>query len=168
MGVYNKSLTATVYVINENKVLLHQHKKYHTWFPVGGHIEPDELPHIAAKREALEEAGLDITLVDMNDDCFNVGRVERIPMPVAIYHEGINSSEEFVDFVYIALADNTLASAAEGESAEFRWFSMRELTDTNEDIKLHIRNTAIRCLSYIMKRNGDSIGEEYFTDDENM
>ena len=27
---YNKSITATVYVINQDKVLLHEHKKYHT------------------------------------------------------------------------------------------------------------------------------------------
>lgn len=38
---YNKSITATVYVINDGKVLLHEHKKYHTWFPLGGHIEAD-------------------------------------------------------------------------------------------------------------------------------
>ena len=29
---YNKSITATVYVINDGKVLLHQHKKYKTGF----------------------------------------------------------------------------------------------------------------------------------------
>ena len=48
---YNKSITATVYVINDGKVLLHQHKKYKTWFPLGGHIEEDEFPHEAAIRE---------------------------------------------------------------------------------------------------------------------
>ena len=47
---YNKSITATVYVINDGKVLLHQHKKYKTWFPLGGHIEEDEFPHEAAIR----------------------------------------------------------------------------------------------------------------------
>lgn len=55
---FNRSLTATVYIINESKVLLHNHKKYNTLFPVGGHIEADELPHEAALREAYEESGL--------------------------------------------------------------------------------------------------------------
>ncbi len=168
MGKYNKSLTATVYIINENKVLLHQHRKYHTWFPVGGHIEADELPHNAAKREVKEETGLDVSIIDMSSDCFNVGRVVRVPLPVAVYHEGINSGEEFLDFIYIALTDTSELKGEDGESTVFRWFSIKELLDKNEDIKLHIRNTAIRCLSYIMKKNRADFSEEYFTDDENL
>jgi len=31
-------------------------------FPVGGHIEADELPHEAALREAYEESGLQVKL----------------------------------------------------------------------------------------------------------
>ena len=42
--LYEKSLTSTVYVIHEDKVPLHMHKKFNTWFPVGGHLEPNELP----------------------------------------------------------------------------------------------------------------------------
>ena len=45
---YNKSISATVYVVNDGKVLLHLHKKYKTWFPLGGHVEADEFPHEAA------------------------------------------------------------------------------------------------------------------------
>lgn len=40
----SRSITATVYIVKENKVLLHRHKKYNTLFPVGGHIKSDELP----------------------------------------------------------------------------------------------------------------------------
>ena len=58
---YNKSITATVYVINDGKVLLHQHKKYNTWFPLGGHIEENEFPHEAAIREVKEELGIDLS-----------------------------------------------------------------------------------------------------------
>lgn len=39
-----KSMTATVYVTNNDKVLLHTHKKYNSLFPVGGHLEEGELP----------------------------------------------------------------------------------------------------------------------------
>ena len=51
-----------MYVINNNRVLLHLHKRYNTWFPVGGHFEEDELPHEAAVREVKEESGFDVTL----------------------------------------------------------------------------------------------------------
>ncbi len=31
--------TASVYVVYENKVLLHKHKKLGVWLPPGGHVE---------------------------------------------------------------------------------------------------------------------------------
>ena len=52
---YNRSITATVYVVNGDAVLLHKHKKYKTWFALGGHVEADELPHEAALREVQPE-----------------------------------------------------------------------------------------------------------------
>ena len=41
--------------VKRHKVLLHMHKKHNSLFPVGGHMNPDELPHEAAIREAYEE-----------------------------------------------------------------------------------------------------------------
>lgn len=54
----NRNITATVYIFNENKVLLHMHKKYKSLFPIGGHMEKDELPIEIASREIKEETGL--------------------------------------------------------------------------------------------------------------
>lgn len=145
---YNKTLTSTVYIINNDRVLLHMHKKYNTWFPVGGHIEADELPHEAAIREAMEESGLNISLICNNNDSFSIGLVERIPNPIAIYREGIGSDEEFLDFIYVGIADSDTLNPRINESNTFRWFSMKELQNKDEKIKIHIRNTAIRCLLY--------------------
>ena len=55
--------TVSVYVVHENKVLLHIHKVLGIWLPPGGHIELDEDPNEAAVREAKEETGLDIELI---------------------------------------------------------------------------------------------------------
>lgn len=159
---YNKSLTATVYVINNDRVLLHMHKKYKTWFPVGGHLEPDELPHEAAIREAKEESGLEIRIFEKEPDAFSIGLVKRIPRPVAVYNEGIHGDEEFLDFIYAATADEALPHTAENESDVFRWFTIKELLSENENIKIHIRNTALRCLYYV---NGQS-EREYFPETE--
>lgn len=74
----NRTLTATVYIINGDKVLLHKHKKYNTLFPVGGHIEADELPHEAALREAYEESGLKVKLYN-NEEQLELGRVQQLP-----------------------------------------------------------------------------------------
>ena len=100
---YNKSITATVYVINDGKVLLHQHKKYNTWFPLGGHIEENEFPHEAAIREVKEESGFDVKLMDTElAPHIELARVRRIPSPFCLLHEGIGGEENFFDFIYIA------------------------------------------------------------------
>lgn len=144
---YNKSITATVYIVNNEKVLLHKHKKYNTWFPVGGHLEPDELPHQAAIREAKEETGLDITLVKTeNVSYFNIGRVDRLPTPFCLYHEG-DVEEQFLDFIYIGKTTQTEFSPMISESKELRWFSINELE--SENIKVHVKNTAITVLDYL-------------------
>ena len=51
------------YIVYEDKVLLIHHRKLDLWLPVGGHIDPDEVPDDAMIREAKEEVGLDITLI---------------------------------------------------------------------------------------------------------
>ena len=148
--LYEKSLTSTVYVIHEDKVLLHMHKRFNTWFPVGGHLEPNELPHTAAIREAKEESGLDVELINMNSDTFSIGRVERVPSPYAIYYEGIGHEEEYLDFIYIATTTAKNPVSGKGESHTFRWFSLEELMDDKNDIKIHVRNTAIKCIEYVL------------------
>lgn len=138
---YNKSITATVYVINDGRVLLHMHKKYNTWFAVGGHLEPDELPHEAALREVKEETGLDVELVGDITHTRDIGRVERVTQPFCIYHEG-DVTEQFLDFIYIAVAKTDSLCPATGESEHLRWFGRKEIEDSDE-IKIHIKSTAL-------------------------
>ena len=147
---YGKSLTATVYTVCNGRVLLHLHKKYNTWFPVGGHLEANELPHIAALREAKEECGLSVTLIDARkeDQTLDLGRVVRIPSPFLICHEGIGHDEEFLDFIYIATSDSDKVSSGEGESRTFRWFTLAELENQAEDLTPHVRSTAIAALKF--------------------
>ncbi len=35
----DKTVTASVYVVYKNKVLLHNHKRYNTLFPLGGKMD---------------------------------------------------------------------------------------------------------------------------------
>lgn len=43
--IIKRSITSSVYVVNNNKVLLHKHKKYNTLFPLGGKMNEEEVPH---------------------------------------------------------------------------------------------------------------------------
>ena len=154
---FDKSITATVYIVENNKVLLHMHKKYKTQFPVGGHVESDEFPYQAAIREAKEESGFDVELVKTEiAENYDIGRVERIPMPFCTYQCG--SEKEFYDFSFIATIKSGELSPADGESTEFRWFGREELEKTNE-VKVHIRNTALAVLDYTIN---STIPNKYF------
>ena len=55
--------TSAAVVFHEDKILLVKHKKTGLWMPPGGHIEPDEYPHVAAERECVEETGVKVKAV---------------------------------------------------------------------------------------------------------
>lgn len=145
--IFDRSITSTVYVIRDSRVLLHMHKKFNTWFPIGGHLEHDELPHEAAIREAREEAGIEIQLFDTEiAPPIDVGRVLRIPSPFCLYGED-GKDEDYFDFIYIATTEDENLTPRAEESRIFRWFSKEELLTS--DVKPHIKNTALAVLEHV-------------------
>jgi len=55
--------TVAIFVVHDGKVLLIHHRGLDKWLPLGGHVELDEDPEMAALREAKEESGLDVELI---------------------------------------------------------------------------------------------------------
>src|SRR6476646_3581057 len=55
--------TVAIFMVQDRKILLVHHRKLNKWLPLGGHVELDEDPEIAALREAREESGLDVELI---------------------------------------------------------------------------------------------------------
>ena len=92
-----RHFTATCFIINDDKVLLHFHKKLDKWLPVGGHIDRDELPHKAAEREAEEESGLDVEIngrEDLSEE------VDKLPRPDKVLLLDINDHHQHIDSVF--------------------------------------------------------------------
>lgn len=54
----NRHFTATGFVVQGDRTLLHWHQRLQQWMPPGGHIEPDEDPVQAVLREIREETGV--------------------------------------------------------------------------------------------------------------
>lgn len=142
-----KSMTSTVYVINDNKVLLHNHKKYNSLFPVGGHIEEGELPQDAATREVWEEAGLEIELWDEEKN-LGLTRVRQLLNPQYTLLENIGQEVENIDFIFFAEANNTICKPIEGESKEFYWLTAEQIKEDNS-IKEHIKVMALEALDTV-------------------
>jgi ADP-ribose pyrophosphatase YjhB (NUDIX family) len=54
-----RAFSVAIFAVHDGEVLLVEHKRLGLWIPVGGEVEPNETPLEAAKRELLEETGLE-------------------------------------------------------------------------------------------------------------
>lgn len=121
-----RHFTATTFVIYRDRVLLHMHRRLRKWLPVGGHVDRDELPHLAALREVREESGLDVILHSCNEPLSFKDVCELLP-PAHLLLEDINPFHQHIDFVYYAAADTDVIAPEAEEAETLRWFALDEL-----------------------------------------
>ena len=115
---------ATTFVVHEGRTLLLLHRKLGKWLPPGGHIDPDELPDVAALREVEEETGLRVALLDAGGA---LGPVRRLAQPLCILLEQITPEHEHIDLIYVARVVEGDVRHAPQESHEARWYDADEL-----------------------------------------
>ena len=115
---------ATTFVVHEGRTLLLLHRKLGKWLPPGGHIDPHELPDIAALREVHEETGLGVALLDAGEP---LGTVKRLAQPLCILQETIAPEHEHIDLIYVARVLQGELRHAPEESHEARWYTAEEL-----------------------------------------
>ena len=129
-----RHFTATVYVVNREATVLHEHERLGMWLPPGGHIARDELPHEAAIREAREETGLAIDLIQTAEGTRSQS-ARPLPPPATLLLEDINVHDgqvghQHIDFIYFATTP-TRQIDPDGEDEvrpeEWRWFTAAEL-----------------------------------------
>ncbi len=140
-----RHFTATTYVIHQNKVLLHWHKKLNCWLPPGGHIDRDELPEAAALREVKEETGLEVMLMggdgrlDFSDDS-----TRELHPPAHILLEQINPFHQHIDLIYYAVAQTAELAPGLGETKQLAWFTAVQIQKT--DMPANVRVCAQEAL----------------------
>ena len=140
----NRTITSSVYIVNNNKVLLHLHKKYNTLFPLGGKMNENEVPHETAIREVYEEAGLEVELYNRDLE-LNLGRVVQLHSPMHTLLENVGQDVENIDFIYFARAITDAVNPQNGESKKLYWFSEEEI-ENNDNIKPHVKVMALDAL----------------------
>jgi 8-oxo-dGTP diphosphatase len=59
MTSQRRAFSVSVFCRHGGEVLLVRHRRLGAWLPVGGEVEPGETPLEAARRELLEETGLE-------------------------------------------------------------------------------------------------------------
>ncbi|MEK7122655.1 MAG: NUDIX domain-containing protein, partial [Patescibacteria group bacterium] len=132
------------------------------WMPPGGHVETDELPEEAAKRECKEETGLDVEILGAQDlhptiqssqpshssrDLFsgNPSEGRMLKNPIAMLLEEIPAypvrnepAHQHMDFLFLArpLDESQVLTLNADEGHEMRWFTREEVEVLDETTEI--------------------------------
>jgi len=154
-----KEFTASTYIFDGAKVLLVLHKKLKKWLPVGGHVELNETPEEAAKREAKEEAGIDVELIPQENITVNHPNARSFARPyLCLLQEippfGSQEHHQHIDFVFVAKPQE--GSKHEAPQEVVRWFTLEELRAlSHEELFLETKEIlehlfTTRCLTGVL------------------
>ena len=129
-----RHFTATAFVVDNGRTLLHWHKKLQQWMPPGGHLLPDEDPASGALREVHEETGLRGELLPLTHR-YSFDRPQQLAAPQAILLEEIDEPREphqHIDFIYFARPLDGEAQRPLPEIDSWRWVSEEQLANREE------------------------------------
>src|SRR6202021_3913824 len=118
--------TLAIFIVQDGKILLIHHRKLNKWLPLGGHIELDEEPEIAALREAKEESGLDVELLGERPPTTEPG-TRALVAPRFLYIHRISETHEHIGMIYWARPKSGAVTLAGEEHHDIRWCSGEEL-----------------------------------------
>lgn len=111
-GADHVHVTGSGIVIGSRGTLLHWHKRLGGWLQPGGHLDPGEAPHEAARRETREETGLAAEHPGGRPRLFHLD-----VHPAAAGHVHL-------DIRYLLVAPDSDPVPPEGESQQVAWFSL--------------------------------------------
>lgn len=154
-----RHFVTTVFVVHGNKSLLHNHKKLDLALPPGGHIDRDELPHESAKREVLEETGLDVTISPKDQDLIDSDHSRPIPQPHHTLLDDIVRTEgepthQHINYVYFASSgelDINPQGHDEVSSDEWHWITKDQFETELEplDVDPLTRQLCLKAIEHI-------------------
>ena len=115
-----RHFTVAVFVVWEDKVLLHFHRKLGMWLPPGGHIDKGELPDDAAVREVLEETGIEVELIgEKRGDVEDPVQLHR---PAGVQLENIAPGHQHIDLIYFARPQGSIEIHASYSEDKVGWY----------------------------------------------
>ena len=127
--------TGSAMVVNADgsQTLLHHHRKLDKWMQFGGHCDGDDDILRVARREALEESGIE-GLILASERPFDLD-IHEIPA-----HSG-NPVHYHYDVRYMFIAPEGAQPVISEESRDMRWFTAAETAevDLDESVRRMVR-----------------------------
>lgn len=146
-----RCLTASGWLLKDNKILMIKHKMLGIWLSPGGHVEDNELPHKAAEREFLEETGVTVKAISATS-LLHAKETEYLPMPFVCNlhwinppgkpakknpHTGKICQQHYVFGYFVSCEGECKLDDSDLGVDAVKWFSRDEITnlETTETIK---------------------------------
>ena len=140
-----KEFTASAYILHKDSVLLIKHPKIKKWLPPGGHIEKNESPTEAVKREVKEETCLDIKLISQENIWIDRWNAKSFERPYLCLTENIPSykerkSHQHIDFVYLA---HPIGVPKPQGIHPLKWFTLDEIDTLKSDEEIFLETKEV-------------------------
>ena len=136
-------LVIAAFLIYNNKVLLIYHKKLERWIPPGGHIEKNETPDEAVKRELKEELKLEVEILNRNDVPIGGNIIKQLAVPFYVNVHKVDDHNHCCFFYLCKPKNPEKIKINKSELKNFKWFSPEELNQ--EHVLPDVRNIAMKA-----------------------
>jgi 8-oxo-dGTP pyrophosphatase MutT (NUDIX family) len=143
--------TVAIFVVHDGRVLLIHHRKLDKWLPLGGHIELDEDPEQAARREAREESGLEVELVGERPPTTEPGTRALIAPRFLDIHR-ITDTHEHIGMIYWARPKGGEMQLASAEHHDIRWCSAVDLDRLQPAMSKAVKWYCLKALAELTDR----------------
>lgn len=134
-----REFISTVYIVKDGKVLLTLNEKVNKWVPIGGHVEENELPCDSVIREAKEETGFDVELINTKEK-----ELGNIIQNIGINLDIIKPDHHHINLAYLARIISGNEKKITDDNTELKWFSVEELE--NLDTFENVRETGLKAI----------------------
>lgn len=135
-------------LVSNNKILLERLNDTTSWKLPGGHVDDCEDPIEALNREAYEELGIKVNVIN-NNPLFNISdKAYSIPTPFEMFCHGVdkdgnlNEPHRNIGLVYLVESNQ---KPIPKENQELKWFDEKDIQ--NEDLLLPVKLLCLKALS---------------------
>lgn len=123
---YHFTVSAMIFNQAKDKVLFAFHRIYQSWAWLGGHLDGDEDPFFAIKREIQEECGLSVT----EPYASSIVSLEILPVLEHVKHGKVVHSHQHFNLTYLFIEDEKDAIRPKlDENKAVEWIPLSELDE---------------------------------------